>query len=219
MICTSDGYTRCFGRTSVYVCASSLQNLVVALWNCVADFVFDGVGLEGFKSRANDFYWPNLLAPVLSSVSPFLFIYIVWYCGAGVFGLIRSYLLSSGLPLPTLFNNNNKCHWCFRSCMQIFTQGCCSNFIILSISMIFFVINIKIKTWIYWNIQIFTFMYIININKWKNHYMKIRYINILSSCNEFFILFITVKINMLYVFNLWAWNDIIEKSCSHCIFL
>ena len=27
----------------------------VSLWNDLADLVFDGVGLAGFKSRANDF--------------------------------------------------------------------------------------------------------------------------------------------------------------------
>ena len=35
--------------------------LSVSLSNDLADPVFDGVGLVGFKSRANDFYWPKLL--------------------------------------------------------------------------------------------------------------------------------------------------------------
>ena len=64
------GYTRCFDRTSVYFCASPLQNLAVdyyaeprrtiislsvSLWNDLVDPVFDGVGLAGFKSRSNAF--------------------------------------------------------------------------------------------------------------------------------------------------------------------
>ena len=52
------------GRTSVYLCAALLQNLAyrmtfihlsVSLWSNLADPVFDGVGLAGFKSRANAF--------------------------------------------------------------------------------------------------------------------------------------------------------------------
>ena len=38
-------------------------HLSVSLLNDLADAVFDGVGLEGFKSRANVFYWPKLLYP------------------------------------------------------------------------------------------------------------------------------------------------------------
>ena len=56
--------TRCAGRTSVYLCATSLQNLAVpqafvplsvSLWNDLTDPVFDSVGLAGFMSRANAF--------------------------------------------------------------------------------------------------------------------------------------------------------------------
>ena len=39
--------------------------LSVSLWNDLADLVFDGVGLAGFKSRANAF---QLLDPILSSI-------------------------------------------------------------------------------------------------------------------------------------------------------
>ena len=57
--------------------SSSLQNLAVprsrtfillsvSLWNDLANPVFDGVGLAGFKSRANVFYWPTLLYPYYS---------------------------------------------------------------------------------------------------------------------------------------------------------
>ena len=50
--------------TSVYLCATSLQNLAVSQdfysplsvpLDDLADPVFDGVGMEGFKSRANAF--------------------------------------------------------------------------------------------------------------------------------------------------------------------
>ena len=63
-VCASKGYTRCFGRTSLYLCASSLPNLAVlqdfiplsvSFWNGLDDPVFDGVGLACFKSRANAF--------------------------------------------------------------------------------------------------------------------------------------------------------------------
>ena len=60
----SIGYKRCSGRTSVYLCAASLQNLAVqqdicslsvSIWDDLADPVFDDVGLAGFKSRASAF--------------------------------------------------------------------------------------------------------------------------------------------------------------------
>ena len=40
-------------RTSKY--RMTFVHLSVSLWNDLADPVFDGVGLTGFKSRANDF--------------------------------------------------------------------------------------------------------------------------------------------------------------------
>ena len=58
------GYTRCSGHTSVHLCTASLQNLAcsrtiiplsVSLWNDLANPVFDGVGLVGFKTRTNAF--------------------------------------------------------------------------------------------------------------------------------------------------------------------
>ena len=49
-------YTRCSGRASVYLLDSSLRNLSVPQnLSDLADPVFDGVGLAGFKSRANAF--------------------------------------------------------------------------------------------------------------------------------------------------------------------
>ena len=57
-----DTCTRYSGRTSVHLFDSSVRNLAgastfiphsVSLWNELADTVFVGVGLAGFKSRAN----------------------------------------------------------------------------------------------------------------------------------------------------------------------
>ena len=46
--------------------------LSVYLWNELGDPVFDGVGLAGFKSKANFFLLAYLLSPILSStVFPF----------------------------------------------------------------------------------------------------------------------------------------------------
>ena len=79
------------------------------MWNDLVDPVFDGVGLAVFKSRAN----ACLLA--LAALSTFVFyyfffvvfLYIGWYCGAGVFGLLWCRSLSPSLALPTSFNNTN----------------------------------------------------------------------------------------------------------------
>ena len=51
-------------RTSQY--HRTIVHLSVSLWNDLADPLFDGVGLAGFKSRANAFYWPKLLYPYYS---------------------------------------------------------------------------------------------------------------------------------------------------------
>ena len=64
-VCASAGYTWCCGRTSEYLCASSLQNLTVlqdfysplmCLWNDLDDPVFDIVGMAGLKSRVIAFW-------------------------------------------------------------------------------------------------------------------------------------------------------------------
>ena len=57
----------------------------VSLWNDLSDPVFDGVGLAGFKSRANDFLLAQLLAHFLSlSIFPFSsFILSVGVVGLG----------------------------------------------------------------------------------------------------------------------------------------
>ena len=70
-----------FLLSSEYLCA----------WNELCDPVFDGVGLKGFKNRANAFLLALIVAHSLfvSSCFPFLFFRSMgWYCGTGVFGLI-----------------------------------------------------------------------------------------------------------------------------------
>ena len=75
-------------RTSQY--RRGFIPLSVSLWNDLADPLFDGVGLAGFKSRANVLLLTKLLAPFLVSYCfPYLFFPSMgWYCGVGVFGLI-----------------------------------------------------------------------------------------------------------------------------------
>ena len=62
----------------------------ISLWNDLADPVDDGMGLLVLRARPMFFYWPNCSLPfclLLFSLS--LIISIGWYCGTGVFGLIR----------------------------------------------------------------------------------------------------------------------------------
>ena len=81
----------------------------MSLWNDLADTVFDGVGLAGFKSMHCLFIGLSYHIPFLSSaIFRFhFFLSIGWYCGADVFGLIGCTSLSHSLALPTSFNNNN----------------------------------------------------------------------------------------------------------------
>ena len=53
-VCASTGYQRCFGLTSVYICASSLQNRAVSV-DFNSPLGLCGVGLAGNKRRANAF--------------------------------------------------------------------------------------------------------------------------------------------------------------------
>ena len=77
----------------------------VSLWNDLANAVFD------VRAGPMLLYWPKLHYPytiVFYSFSlSLLSVYIGWYCGAGVFGLIRYTSISLSLALPTFFNNNN----------------------------------------------------------------------------------------------------------------
>ena len=58
--------------------------LSVSLWNDLSDLVFDGVGLSGFKSRANAFLMArsalSFLFPTVLSVSSFRGL-VVWGWG------------------------------------------------------------------------------------------------------------------------------------------
>ena len=81
--------------------------LSVSLCDDIADSVFDGVGLVGFKSRA------NIFSLAYAALSLFVFYYshsflsVCCYCGAGVFGLRRCRSLCPSLALHPSFNNNN----------------------------------------------------------------------------------------------------------------
>ena len=69
-------------RTSQY--GMALISLSVSLCNDIIDPVFDGVGVEGLKSRANAFLLVLLLAPFLSPpVFPFSS-FILWVSIAGL---------------------------------------------------------------------------------------------------------------------------------------
>ena len=89
-------------RTSQY------RRIFVPLSNDLADPVFDGVGLGGFKSRVNDFIGLSCSVPTIVfyyfSIS-LLSVYRL-VLRAGVFGQIGCISLSLGLALPTSFINN-----------------------------------------------------------------------------------------------------------------
>ena len=82
--------------------------LSVSLWKGLADLVFDGVGLAGYKIGASAFE----LAYAASSIFVFycfnylFFLSIGWYCGAGVFRMIMCKSLSPSLALQIVNNNN-----------------------------------------------------------------------------------------------------------------
>ena len=81
-------------RTSQY--RSSFVPLSVSLWNDLSDHVFDGVGLVGFKSRANAFLLHDLLFLVCLLLFYLFLPSMGWLCGVWVFGLIV-FSLSPGL--------------------------------------------------------------------------------------------------------------------------
>ena len=98
-------------RTSQY--RRTFIPLSVSLWNDLSDPVCDGVGLAGFKCRANAFLLALLLAHFLSpAVFPFSS-FILWVylcCMVGVLRTDRVLIVSPSLALPTFFNNdNNNC--------------------------------------------------------------------------------------------------------------
>ena len=70
-------------RTSQY--RITFVPLSVSLWNDLSDPVFDGVGLAGFKSRANTFCWHDLLF-LFCLLLFYLFLPSMgWMCRFGVF--------------------------------------------------------------------------------------------------------------------------------------
>ena len=109
----------CSGRTSVYLCTASLQNLAVPddfysplsvpmERSCWLSIRWCGTG--GFQEQGQcSFIGLSCSISTISSTKfPFLFfLSIGWYCGAAVFGLIGCISLSLSLALPTSFNNNN----------------------------------------------------------------------------------------------------------------
>ena len=70
-------------------CRRSFVPLSVSLWNDLSDPVFDGVGLAGFKSRANAFLWHDMLVLWCLLLFYLLLPSMGWLCGVGVFGLIE----------------------------------------------------------------------------------------------------------------------------------
>ena len=58
--------------------------LSVSLWNYLGDLVFHGVGLAGFKTRANTFLLVKVLTPLLSPTYFPFSSFIQW---AGIMGL------------------------------------------------------------------------------------------------------------------------------------
>ena len=71
-----------FSRTSKY--RRTFIPISVTLWNDLADLIFDGVGLAGFKSRAMLVYWPKLPARLLSST---VFHFSSFFVYVGIVGL------------------------------------------------------------------------------------------------------------------------------------
>ena len=82
--------TRCFGHMSEYIRVSSKYcrtfiSLSVFLWNDLADCVFDGVGLVGYKSKPMFFISRSCLPSFVIYCFSFHFFFpIGWYCGAVV---------------------------------------------------------------------------------------------------------------------------------------
>ena len=100
-------YTFAPPRCRTLQCRRNFVPLSVSLWNDLADPVFDGVGLAGFKIRQGQCFF-IYIGLSCSTIFPSLFFLSKgFYCGAGVFGLIGCISLSLSLALPTSFNSNN----------------------------------------------------------------------------------------------------------------
>ena len=111
------GLHACCDRTSVHLCASSLQNLAVSpdsyslvsvsVERC-SDPVFDGMGLAGSRVGPMPFYWSSCSVTfclLLFSLSLLSFYGLVlWGWGLRTDKVLA---LSLSLALPTFFNNDN----------------------------------------------------------------------------------------------------------------
>ena len=95
-------------RTSQY--CRTFVLISVSLWNDLADPMFDGVGLAGFKSRANAFFIGlscSIPTKVFYSFSlSLLHVYRLVLWGWGL-RTDRVYITLSALHCRPLFNNNN----------------------------------------------------------------------------------------------------------------
>ena len=93
-------------RTSQYT--KTYISLLVYLWNDLGNHLFDGVGLAGFKSRANmPFYWPSCSLPfclILFSLSFYGLVLWGW-------GLYRMLIALSQPCIAAFFNNNNNYYY------------------------------------------------------------------------------------------------------------
>ena len=117
-LCASPGYTWYFDRTSVYLCASPLQNLAVPQdfysplslslersgWPCIW-----WCGIGEFQEQVQCLFVSLVaLSFFVFNYFPFLFFSSIgWQCGTGVFRLIGCQSPSPGFALPIFFNNNN----------------------------------------------------------------------------------------------------------------
>ena len=91
-------------RTSQYRRTSVA--LSVSLWNDLADPVFDGVGLAGFKSRANVFFY--LICSIPTAVFYYFSLSLLPVYRLVLWGWHdRVYITLSQPCLPTSFNNSN----------------------------------------------------------------------------------------------------------------
>ena len=72
-------------RTSQY--RRSFVPLSVSLWNDLSNPVFDGVGLAGFRSRANAFQLAGIICSFFFVYFYFIFLFLPWVGCAGLWSL------------------------------------------------------------------------------------------------------------------------------------
>ena len=79
----------------------------VSLWNDLSDHVFNGMGLAGFKSRANFYLLANLFFLYVSNSLSLFLPSRGWLCGVWALGLIGCSRSLLALHCRLFFNNNN----------------------------------------------------------------------------------------------------------------